>query len=67
MGFNSGFKGLNHEFSAVAVSLVTVGSVLGVMRPEREAGHSPAFTTEVKNYMRYGLCRGNFFVYLYVF
>jgi hypothetical protein len=57
----------NFEFSAVAVSLGTVGSVLGVMKPEREAVHSPPFIAEVKNYMPYGLCRENFFDYHYVF
>ena len=58
---------MKHDFSVITVSLGTVGSALGVMKPEREAGHSPAFITEVKIYMPYGLCRGNFFVYLYVF
>ena len=56
----------NHSFSAVAFLLGTVGSVLGVMRPEREASLSPFFIAEVKNYMPYGLYRGNFFFYVYV-
>lgn len=40
---------LNYAFSAVAYSMVTLDSVPGVMRPEREACLSPPYIAEVKN------------------